>query len=96
MTPGETFTAPELATVTWRISTRSGSGGGGNCVEVGVLWRTSSRSGSAGGSNCVEVGAGDERVLVRDSKDRAGGLVAVSPVAWAAFTGAVRGGRLAG
>ncbi|WP_373324832.1 DUF397 domain-containing protein [Actinocatenispora rupis] len=42
------------------------------------------------------MGAGDERVLVRDSKDRAGGLVAVSPVAWAAFTGAVRGGRLAG
>nr|WP_239076338.1 DUF397 domain-containing protein [Actinocatenispora rupis] len=60
-----------------------------------MLWRTSSRSANGGG-NCVEVGAGDERVLVRDSKDRAGGLVAVSPVAWAAFTGAVRGGRLAG
>lgn len=59
-----------------------------------VIWRTSSRSGSGGGGNCVEVGRAVDsaRVLVRDSKDRDGGMLALSPDAWASFTGAVRSG----
>jgi len=93
MTTGDSFTAAELATVAWRKSTRSGNAGGGNCVEVGV-WRTSTRSGSGGGGggNCVEVGADETHVLVRDSKDRDGGLLAVSAGAWAAFTGVLKDG----
>jgi hypothetical protein len=48
-------------------------------------WRTSSRSTDTGG-NCVEVAdnlAG--RVLVRDSKDRPGPVLAFGPAAWTAF-----------
>ncbi len=88
MATGDLFTVDELATVTWRTSSRSANGGGSNCVEVGVLWRTSSRSGSGGGSNCVEVGARTDgsRVLVRDSKDRTGPVLSFSPAAWTAFT----------
>ncbi len=88
MATGDLFTVDELATVTWRKSSRSGNTAGSNCVEVGVLWRKSSRSGSTGGGNCVEVGARTDgsRVLVRDSKDRDGAILSVSPAAWTAFT----------
>ncbi|MFC6022490.1 DUF397 domain-containing protein [Plantactinospora solaniradicis] len=50
-------------------------------------WRKSSRSSSNGGA-CVEVAdnlAG--RVLVRDSKDQQGPLLAFGPEAWRAFVG---------
>lgn len=88
MAAGDLFTAAELTTVAWRTSSRSGNTGGGNCVEVGVLWRKSTRSANGGGSNCVEVGAAADqsRVLVRDSKDRDGAILAFSPAAWTAFT----------
>ncbi|MEV5820537.1 DUF397 domain-containing protein [Micromonospora harpali] len=48
-------------------------------------WRTSSRSNSTGG-NCVEV-AGNLPgvVVVRDSKDRTGPVLAFAPGAWGAF-----------
>ncbi|MFI7433363.1 DUF397 domain-containing protein [Micromonospora haikouensis] len=48
-------------------------------------WRTSSRSNSTGG-NCVEV-AGNLPgvVVVRDSKDRTGPVLAFAPTAWGAF-----------
>ncbi|MFI0791743.1 DUF397 domain-containing protein [Micromonospora rubida] len=48
-------------------------------------WRTSSRSNGTGG-NCVEV-AGNLPgvVVVRDSKDRSGPVLAYSPAAWRAF-----------
>ncbi|KIR64627.1 MULTISPECIES: DUF397 domain-containing protein [Micromonospora] len=48
-------------------------------------WRTSSRSNSTGG-NCVEV-AGNLPgvVVVRDSKDRTGPVLAFAPAAWGAF-----------
>lgn len=36
MTPQE-LTATELAEITWRVSSRSSSSGGGNCVEAGPL-----------------------------------------------------------
>ncbi|WJK40362.1 DUF397 domain-containing protein [Solwaraspora sp. WMMA2056] len=49
------------------------------------IWRKSSRSSSNGG-NCVEVADNlPGRVLVRDSKDRAGSTLAFAPAAWSAF-----------
>jgi hypothetical protein len=94
MAASDTFTAAELTSVVWRTSSRSGSTGGSNCVEVGIAWRTSSRSGSGGGSNCVEVGttADKARVLVRDTKDRDGGILAFSPAAWSGFMTTLRSG----
>lgn len=46
------------------------------------IWRKSSYSGSD--NACVEVADGT-RTLVRDTKNRDGGHLAVSPHAWAAF-----------
>src|SRR5579859_3830440 len=45
-----------LSRATWRKSSYSGGGGGGNCVEVAHIptWRKSSYSGG-NGSACVEV-----------------------------------------
>lgn len=48
-------------------------------------WRKSSRSGNNGG-DCVEVADTANLVMVRDTKDRDGGTLAVSPDAWRAFT----------
>ncbi|MDG4775030.1 DUF397 domain-containing protein [Solwaraspora sp. WMMD792] len=54
-------------------------------MEVAAWWRKSSRSTNTGG-DCVEV-AGNlpGRVLVRDSKDRDGGILTFSPTAWTSF-----------
>jgi hypothetical protein len=52
---------------------------------TGAKWRKASRSSSNGGA-CVEVAdnlAGV--VLVRDTKDRAGGTLAFTPKSWRAF-----------
>lgn len=54
-----------------------------------VTWRTSSYSGNNGG-NCVEVGAAGPVVLVRDTKDRAGAVLAFAPCAWRRFAATVR------
>lgn len=52
---------------------------------TGANWRTSTRSNSNGG-NCVEVADNlPGVVLVRDSKDRAGGVLAFDPAAWRSF-----------
>lgn len=67
---------------TWRKSSYSSETGEGNCVEV--AWRKSSRSGETGQTNCVEVAFGGT-VAVRDSKNPAGPILTVSPVAWRAF-----------
>jgi hypothetical protein len=58
-----------------------------------VTWRKSSYSGGNGG-NCVEVGApaGVDRVLVRDTKDRQGPVLAFSPLAWRQFAERVKAG----
>jgi len=45
-----------------------------------MSWRKSSYSGGNGGS-CVEVGSTDV-VLVRDSQDRTGPVLRLSPAAW--------------
>ncbi|GAB3850487.1 hypothetical protein GCM10029963_36780 [Micromonospora andamanensis] len=60
-------------------------------------WRTATRSSNNGG-NCVEVADNlPGRILVRDSKDRAGGTLVFTPTAWGAFVAQakhrVRSGR---
>ncbi|WP_405105405.1 DUF397 domain-containing protein [Micromonospora sp. NBC_01405] len=51
-------------------------------------WRTSTRS-SANGGNCVEVADNlPGRVLVRDSKDVAGPVLAFAPGDWRCFVAA--------
>ena len=52
-------------------------------------WRTSSYSNNGG--NCVEVATGDGMIAVRDTKRRAGTVLAFSPQAWQQFTGTVKG-----
>lgn len=76
-----------MSDVIWRKSSRSGSGAGNNCVEVG--WRNATRSGHGAGTACVEV-AQTDRVLVRDSKDPEGGRLAVSAGSWTAFLATLR------
>ena len=49
-----------------------------------LTWRKSSYSGTNGGQ-CVEVAASG-RVLVRDTKDRAGAVLAFSAETWRKFT----------
>lgn len=46
-------------------------------------WRVSTRTGTQG--QCVETRYLDQRVEVRDSKDRRGPTLAFSPVNWTAF-----------
>jgi hypothetical protein len=53
-----------------------------------VEWRTSSYSTGDGGQ-CVEVASGDG-VTVRDTKNRAGGTLAFTADAWAAFTASLK------
>ncbi|WP_320066658.1 DUF397 domain-containing protein [Micromonospora sp. RTGN7] len=51
-------------------------------------WRTSTRS-SANGGDCVEVADNlPGRVLVRDSKDVAGPVLAFTPAGWRSFVAA--------
>jgi Domain of unknown function (DUF397) len=58
-------------------------------MEVTDLkWRKASYS-SNGGNDCVEVGKAD-RVLVRDTTDRTGPVLAFSPSAWRRFAGQVK------
>ncbi|MGH8791603.1 MAG: DUF397 domain-containing protein [Stackebrandtia sp.] len=75
--------------ISWRVSSRSGSTGGQNCVEIGA-WRTSTRTGSSG-ANCVEVGSSPSvGVAVRDTKHREGGLLTTDPAQWQALLTAVK------
>lgn len=49
-----------------------------------VTWRKSSYSGTNGGG-CVEVALSADRALVRDTKNRDGGTLEMSPHEWPAF-----------
>ncbi len=77
------MTAPEPDGTVWHTSNYSSNDG--TYVEVG--WRTSSHS--HGGSACVEVAPTPDPVLVRDSKNRTGPALAVSPTTWQAFLATV-------
>ncbi len=55
-------------------------------------WRTSTRT--QGQGQCVEVGFGDERVGVRDTKNRAGGHLAVPVHRWREFVEEIKHGEL--
>ena len=55
-------------------------------------WRTSSYSGTNGA--CVEVADPGPQVLVRDTKDREGPVLAFPPDAWRRFSGRVKAGTL--
>ncbi len=59
--------------------------------ESGVNWRKASYS-SANGGACVEVAARPAagRVLVRDTTDRQGPILAVSAEVWARFTDSLK------
>lgn len=61
----------------------------------GAVWRTSSRSNDQG--LCVEVADNLVDALgvvaVRDSKDRSGPALAVSPPGWTAFVRAIQTGQ---
>jgi hypothetical protein len=58
-------------------------------MEAEDGWRKSSYSGANGGE-CIEVAAEDDGVMVRDSKDRSGHVLAVPAAAWRVFVAAVR------
>ncbi|MGB6164329.1 MAG: DUF397 domain-containing protein [Pseudonocardiaceae bacterium] len=83
----------DLSGAHWRKSSRSSDKS--NCVEVTVLsgarWRKSSHSTDK--ANCVEVAVTVGAIAVRDSKNPAGGVLAVPPPAWATFTTALRDGE---
>lgn len=54
-----------------------------------IAWRTSSFSNANGGAR-VEVGPTSEAVHVRDTKNRDGGTLTLTPATWRALTTAVR------
>ncbi|GAB7108151.1 DUF397 domain-containing protein [Streptomyces phaeofaciens JCM 4814] len=60
------------------------SGSGDDCVEVALAWFKSSYS-SGGDGDCIEVATLPHHIHVRDSKDKAGPRLTLSPAAWADF-----------
>lgn len=59
-----------------------------------LIWRKSSYSGGQGG-DCVEVGQDSGAVLVRDTKAREHGHLAVNAATWRRFTDGIKQSRLA-
>jgi len=58
---------------------------------MNLNWRKSSYSGGEG--NCVEVANNGNRVLVRDTKNKADAMLRFHPDAWRRFADQVKGGR---
>jgi formylmethanofuran dehydrogenase subunit D len=58
-------------------------------VETAGNWRKSSYSGADGGE-CVEVATASGVVLVRDTKNRNGGMLIVPASMWSAFVATVK------
>ncbi|WP_326799069.1 DUF397 domain-containing protein [Streptomyces sp. NBC_01808] len=52
--------------------------------SIGPDWFKSSYS-SGDADNCIEIAVTSQAVLVRDTKDREGGQLSVTPAAWADF-----------
>jgi hypothetical protein len=57
---------------------------------VQLRWRRSTRSGGGNADNCVEVATSAGRVMVRDSKDPHGPILAVDHERWRAFLAGIR------
>lgn len=55
-----------------------------------VVWRKSSASGSG---NCVEVASSGQSILVRDTKNRDGGVLTFTSGEWQAFVTGVEAGE---
>jgi hypothetical protein len=65
----------------WFKSSYSSSG---DCVEVALFWRKSSYSSGSEG-DCVEIAPCPTTIHIRDSKNKLGPQLALSPTAWADF-----------
>ena len=75
--------------MSWRVSRHSY--GNGNCAEMTAgtaQWRKPRRS--LGNGNCVEAGNAESVVVVRDTTDRRGGMLAFPAAAWTKFTDSLR------
>jgi hypothetical protein len=57
--------------------------------RVLTTWRKSTYSGG-NGSDCVEVGGSGPAVVVRDTKNRAGAMLAFGPDAWRRFAATIK------
>lgn len=57
----------------------------------GSAWRRSSYSDAQGNGDCVEVSCGAGAVALRDSKDPAGGVLAVPVETWRGLLAALEG-----
>jgi hypothetical protein len=58
-----------------------------------IMWRKSSKS--TGQNDCVEIARTGTAVLIRDSKNRGGGHLAVSARTWASLITSIKHGGLA-
>lgn len=74
--------------LTWFKSSYS-SASGDDCVEVALAWRKSSYC-SSGSGDCVEVATCPHTIHVRDSKNRRGPALTLSPATWTEFIAHVR------
>ncbi|MFF4114359.1 DUF397 domain-containing protein [Streptomyces sp. NPDC001714] len=72
-----------MSGLAWFKSSYS-SGSGDNCIEVALSWHKSSYS-TSGDGDCVEVAPCPTTIHIRDSKNRQGPQLALSPAAWANF-----------
>ncbi|MEU5699309.1 DUF397 domain-containing protein [Streptomyces aurantiacus] len=75
----------------WFKSSYSGDSSG-DCVEVALEWHKSSYSSGSDG-DCVEVAACPATIHIRDSKNKRGPQLALSPAAWGDFVESVSGPR---
>lgn len=57
-----------------------------------MKWRKSSRSGS-GANNCVELAIDESATYIRDTKNRDGGTLHVTPQSWTGFLDNLKSGR---
>ena len=55
-----------------------------------IVWRKSSASGTG---NCVEVASAGQSILVRDTKNRADGVLTFTATEWQAFVAGVQAGE---
>ncbi len=62
-------------------------------ADTAEPWRRSSRCET---HTCVQVGLRTDLVLVRDGKDPAGAVLALSPRQWRSFCAAIRAGVFEG